>query len=84
MITTVGPRPAGRRPRTVPPRTLQRSAHLAAGIVLLVSVYAGPLLGPGFAALVQWAAFPALVVSGVLLWKWPRIRRLLGRRSVRS
>lgn len=77
MTTTTAPPRA--RPRA---RALQRSVHVAAGAVLLVSVYAGPLLGAGFAGFVQWAAFPALAVSGVVLWRWPRIRRMLRGRRV--
>jgi hypothetical protein len=42
-------------------------------------VYAGPLLGPAFASVVQWAVFPMLVLTGVAMWKWPRIRRMMRR-----
>lgn len=58
-------------------RDRQRLAHLAAGAVLLVYVYAAPLMGPGFAAAVRWLVLPALVISGVALWQWHRVRKLL-------
>lgn len=75
---TARSRPAGRRVRT-----RQRAAHLVAGAVVLAAVYAGPVLGPVFAAAVQWVVFPALVLTGVAMWKWPRIRRMLrGRAAV--
>lgn len=73
------PGPTGRRIRTQ-----QRSAHLAAGLVVLVGVYAGPLLGSVFAGVVEWVAFPALVLTGVTMWKWPRIRRFLRGRGLTS
>ncbi len=70
------PRPTGRQVRS-----RQRAAHLVAGAVVLVAVYAGPLLGPVFAAAVQWVVFPVLVLSGIAMWKWPRIRRVLRGRA---
>jgi hypothetical protein len=65
------------RPTGKQVRTQQRAAHLVAAAVVLIAVYAGPLLGPVFAAVVQWAVFPVLVLTGVAMWKWPRIRRAL-------
>jgi hypothetical protein len=62
-------------------RTQQRAAHLVTGVIVLVAVYAGPLLGPVFAAAVQWVVFPVLVVTGVAMWQWPRIRRMLRGRA---
>jgi hypothetical protein len=62
-------------------RTQQRATHLVAGAVVLVAVYAGPLLGPVFAAAVQWVVFPVLVITGIAMWKWPRIRRMLRGRA---
>ena len=73
---TARPRPTGRQVRT-----RQRAAHLVAGVVVLLAVYAGPLLGPVFAAAVQWVAFPALVLTGVAMWQWPRTRRVLRGRA---
>ena len=62
-------------------RARQRAAHLVTGVIVLVAVYAGPLLGPVFAAVVQWVAFPVLVLSGTAMWQWPRIRRVLRGRA---
>jgi hypothetical protein len=62
-------------------RSQQRAAHLVTGVVVLVAVYAGPLLGPVFAAAVQWVVFPVLVATGIAMWKWPRIRRMLRGRA---
>ena len=72
------------RPTGKQVRTQQRAAHLAAGLVVLVAVYAGPLLGPVFAAVVQWVVFPVLILTGIALWKWPRIRRMLRGRVAAS
>ena len=70
---------AVRRPTQRQLRALQRGAHLAAGVVLLAYVYAAPALGAAFVTVVRWLVVPALVLSGVVLWKWPRIRTLLRR-----
>lgn len=58
-------------------RNLQRTGHLVAGAALLIYVYAGPILGPGFIAVVQWVVVPVVVLSGIALWKWSRIRTML-------
>lgn len=64
-------------PRGKQARVQQRAAHLVTGLFVMVAVYAGPLFGPVFTAVVQWVAFPTLVLSGVAMWQWPRIRRAL-------
>lgn len=70
-----------RRPTRRNVRGQQRAAHLLAATVLLAYVYAAPLLGAGFAAAVQWLVVPVVVISGLALWKWPRLRaKLRGRR----
>lgn len=61
-------------------RTLQRSAHLLAGAILVVYVYAAQGLGSTFVAVVRWLVVPSLVLSGLALWKWPRVRAWLRRR----
>jgi len=58
-------------------RDLQRAAHLVAALVLLAYVYAAPLLGAGFTAAVRWLVVPVLVVSGLALWQWHRLRATL-------
>lgn len=68
---------AVRRPTRRQVRDLQRAAHLVAALVLLAYVYASPQLGAGFTAAVRWLVVPALVVSGVALWQWHRLRTTL-------
>lgn len=63
-------------------RTLQRGLHLFTGFVIVVYIYATPSLGSAMAAGVRWLVLPVLVMSGVAMWQWPRLRRLArGRRS---
>ena len=61
-------------------RDMQRAAHIAGGLMLGAYVYV-PLVGgpvPQFAAAaMQFVIFPAVVVTGVLMWQLPRLRRLL-------
>lgn len=76
MTATVAPRRTQRHNRD-----RQRFAHLLAAVVLLAYIYVGPSLGAGVTAAVQWVVVPVLVVSGVAMWKWARIRAMLrGRR----
>ena len=63
-------------------RDLQRVAHLVAGVLLLAYVYLAPTVD-GVVWLVQWVVVPVGVLSGIALWKWPRIRARLARREVR-
>ena len=64
-------------------RSLQRAAHLIAGLLLLTELYASPLLGSGFTTLVQALVAPVVVASGVAMWKGPRLRRALRARATR-
>lgn len=75
MTSRRRPGPRRLRPRRV--RDLQRAAHLSAGLLLVVYVYAAPQLGPGPTAVARWVVAPALVLSGLALWKWHRLRAAL-------
>jgi len=55
----------------------QRAVHLATGALVIAAVYGGALLPGWLIGIVQFVALPVLVASGVVLWKWPRIRRQL-------
>ncbi|HET6292363.1 MAG TPA: hypothetical protein VFG33_03280 [Kribbella sp.] len=63
-------------------RDLQRMAHLVAGVLLLAFVYLAPAVD-GIVWLVRWVVVPVGVLSGIALWKWPRIRSWLARRGAR-
>jgi hypothetical protein len=77
-VTTATPAPVRRRSgRRV--RDMQRAAHLAVGTALLVELYFGSVIGDGFGAVVRWVLAPAAVLTGIAMWKWARIRRLLRR-----
>jgi len=75
--TTTGSRRLTRRQV----RDLQRAAHLLTALLLLAYVYAAPLLGTGFTAAVRSLVVPLLVVSGVALWQWHRLRTMLRKRK---
>ena len=71
------------RKRRIEPRRarfLQRLVHLVTGFALVAYVYATPEpeshLTAGIRVLV-----PIVVVSGVAMWQWPRVRRRLRRRA---
>lgn len=58
-------------------RSGQRVAHLVAAVLLVGYVYVAPLLGGGFESAVRWVVVPAVVLSGMALWKWHRVRARL-------
>lgn len=61
-------------------RSVQRAVHLAGAVALGVFVYAPVGSTPLAVLLVQAVVFPALAVSGLLMWKGGRLRRWLGPR----
>lgn len=62
-------------------RNALRWLHILLGAVILGTyVYSPCGDAPAFRALVLWVAFPALALSGLLLWQGGRLARLLGRR----
>jgi hypothetical protein len=58
-------------------RTAQRGVHLFTGLVLLVYVYAVPATDLLLAAVIRWLVLPVLVATGLAMWHWPRLRRLV-------
>lgn len=63
-----------RRPTPRQVRHRQRITHLLAGALLVLYVYAAPVLGTGFTMAVRWLVVPILAISGVALWQWHRVR----------
>ena len=63
-------------------RGTQRTIHLLGGLMLGIYIYIPLMDGPvpQFAeTLMQLAIFPAIAVTGMLMWQLPRLRRLLKR-----
>lgn len=71
------PRPRQRRRG----RQLQRAAHLVAAIPVLAYIYATPAGDAALTTVVRGVVVPVLVVSGLLLWQAPRLRRWRARRG---
>ncbi|MGB3762082.1 MAG: hypothetical protein WA966_02595 [Ornithinimicrobium sp.] len=78
MTTTTSRRPTKRRQRS-----MQRTAHLIAGVLLLAQLYAAPWLGSWLTVTAQWLVGPLVVASGIAMWKGHRIRRFLRGRAAR-
>lgn len=76
MVSTVG----GRGKRV---RDRQRAAHLVLGLLLVASIYVPTEPGTVQRAAVEWFVAPGAVIAGIILWQWPKIRRL-ARRSGRT
>jgi hypothetical protein len=57
-------------------RDRQRAAHLFTGALLIGYVYL-PAVPHSLAGwVIRWVALPLLVIDGILMWQWPRVRRL--------
>ncbi|HLZ55549.1 MAG TPA: hypothetical protein VKR06_01265 [Ktedonosporobacter sp.] len=58
-------------------RDIQRAVHLIAALTLLIYIYT-PLGGVSlFTTLLQFVLFPLVAITGILMWQWTRLRRLL-------
>lgn len=66
-----------RRLRT---RTLQRALHLLTGAVVMYAVYVPPAADAPLGIAVRFVLLPGLVVSGLAMWKWTRVRRRMAAR----
>lgn len=78
-MTTIPRRPGGAKKL----RDRQRLAHLVAGVLLILYVYLPGVPGPVFQAAMRWGVLPVVVIAGVLMWQWPKIRRLVRRLPLR-
>lgn len=56
-------------------RDRQRLAHLVTGALLVVYVYLPGVPSPVFQTAIRWVILPGMVLAGVLMWQWPKIRR---------
>jgi hypothetical protein len=61
-------------------RTAFRWFHIAGAVSLGAYLYSPWGGNPVFAAVVLWAVFPVLGLSGLVMWQWGRISRLRGPR----
>ena len=60
-------------------RDLQRAVHLVGGLLVAASIYT-PLRDLAlFGLLVQVVVVPVIVATGVAMWQWPRLRKILTR-----
>jgi hypothetical protein len=55
-----------------------------AGVALVAYVYAPGGPSPALAAAVRWVILPLLAASGVVMWQWPKILRLVRNRGSQS
>jgi len=59
-------------------RDLQRLFHIIASLALGAFIYSPFGENPTFAFIMKAAVFPALTITGLLLWKWTQIKRWFG------
>ncbi|HEY6592972.1 MAG TPA: hypothetical protein VI011_02510 [Asanoa sp.] len=74
----------GRTTRGKRIRDRQRLAHLVTGALLILYVYLPGQPSPVLQAAIRWVVLPLLVIDGLLMWQWPRLRRWARARAQRS
>jgi predicted tellurium resistance membrane protein TerC len=60
-------------------RTIARWVHLIFGIPILGYIYSPFEELPNYAPIVRYAAAPAVLLTGLLMWKGDALRRLFTR-----
>jgi UPF0716 family protein affecting phage T7 exclusion len=66
-------------------RDVQRSAHLVASVILLAYLYTPLGDNDVIGVMIRVMVVPVLAVTGLLMWQWPRVRRMLrARRAQRA
>lgn len=61
-------------------RTILRWGHIAAAAVIGTYLYSPWGNDPAFTALIAYGVFPAMAVSGLLMWQQGRVMRMFTRR----
>jgi hypothetical protein len=61
-------------------RVLQRRVHLITALAMVLYIYAAPT-NTAVTSMFRWMVFPVLAGSGIVMWQWPRLRRLARQRS---
>jgi hypothetical protein len=65
-------------------RDRQRLAHLVTGALLILYVYLPGTPNSILQASIRWVILPLLVIDGLLMWQWPKVRRLARRWAGKS
>jgi hypothetical protein len=50
--------------------------HLFTGALLIAYVYVPAGSSSLFELAIRWVVLPLLVVDGVLMWQWPKVRKI--------
>ncbi len=58
-------------------RDIQRITHLVAALVLVFYIYLPLGRVPLLTTMLQFALLPLLAATGMLMWQWTRLRKLL-------
>jgi hypothetical protein len=58
-------------------RDIQRAVHLVGGVALMLYLYTPLGNASTFTALMQFLVVPLVVVTGMLMWQLPRLRKML-------
>jgi D-alanyl-lipoteichoic acid acyltransferase DltB (MBOAT superfamily) len=61
-------------------RSIFRSVHLALSIPIIGYIYSPFDVIPGYAPATRFVFFPAMVLSGLWMWKGHTVRRLFSKR----
>jgi hypothetical protein len=75
--------PARRRGSARQTRAALRAVHLALGTIMGFVIYSPTVSDELLRAVFAFGVFPALTVTGMLLWQQAKVRRLLRRAPVR-
>ena len=56
-------------------RDIQRAVHLVTAFVVVCCIYLPSESVPLLTTIVRFAVLPLLVLTGILMWQWTRLRK---------
>ena len=65
-------------------RDIQRAVHLLAALLLLLYFYTPLGSATLFTTILQFFVLPLLVITGMLMWQWTRLRKRFNTASGRA
>jgi membrane-anchored protein YejM (alkaline phosphatase superfamily) len=63
-------------------REVHRAIHLVASVMLLAYLYTPLGDNTVFSVMLRVMVVPVVALSGVLMWQWPRLRRMKRQRRI--
>jgi len=62
-------------------RQIMRGLHITGAMILFAYMYTPLVENPSFVDATKYVIFPGLALTGFVMWQWPILRGLFGRKD---